>query len=154
MEDSEVVLEVYSSHGELIRTGAGNGDAFINYKLAAGEEDSVPVERRIELYGVRVHGVYQCLAKRAGTAIGSGGDDDDISVRVNPLGRENSGPEKGQTRCDGSNNSKSVAHSKFLYQIKSLFRSFFNSFVKGASSASFPNWGRGCNVKIQAALRG
>jgi hypothetical protein len=38
MEDSEVVLEVYT-HGELIRTGAGNCDAFINYKLVARQRN-------------------------------------------------------------------------------------------------------------------
>jgi hypothetical protein len=41
-----VVLEVYT-HGELIRTGAGNCDAFINYKLVAGQRDGLPFQRYI-----------------------------------------------------------------------------------------------------------
>ena len=61
MEDSEVVLEVYT-HGELIRTGAGNCDAFINYKLVAGQRDGLPFQRYIKIYRVPVVSVGQRLA--------------------------------------------------------------------------------------------
>ena len=63
MEDSEGVLEVLYTHGELIRTGAGNCDAFINYKLATAQRDGLPFERYIKIDRMAVLSVGQRLTQ-------------------------------------------------------------------------------------------
>ena len=63
MEDSEGVLVKVYTHDELIRTGAGNCDAFINYKLAAGQSDGLPFQRYIKIYRVPVVSVGQRLTQ-------------------------------------------------------------------------------------------
>src|SRR3982751_674869 len=75
MEDSEVVLEVYSSHGELIRTGAGNCDAFINYKLAAGQINRASYRK---VNRVAVVGINERLPQRPGAAVVCVGDRDRV----------------------------------------------------------------------------
>src|SRR5437763_6230675 len=75
MEDLKYVLGYVQTHGELIRTGAANCDAFINYKLAAGQINRASYRK---VNRVAVVGIKERLPQRPGAAVVCVGDRDRV----------------------------------------------------------------------------